>query len=103
MIRHLAENLTIGVVTNNPRTRTRSTLFGRMQVSGFPSIVGLIKRTQRVYERLLTVSDVVVMFHKYIIEGVGCWSNGMLIEDTNISWELQMSGWMIRYEPCVLS
>src|SRR5690606_31399141 len=39
----------VGAVTGNPRIRTRSTLVGRIQVGEFSSIIGLIKRTQRVY------------------------------------------------------
>ncbi len=103
MIRHLMENPTIGAVTGNPRIRTRSTLLGRMQVGEFSSIVGLIKRTQQVYGRLLTVSGVVVMFRKHAIEDVGYWSNDMLTEDIDISWKLQVGGWIIRYEPRALS
>ncbi|MDP1238509.1 glycosyltransferase family 2 protein, partial [Klebsiella pneumoniae] len=85
MIRHMLENPTIGAVTGNPRIRTRSTLLGRMQVGEFSSIVGLIKRTQQIYGRLLTVSGVVVMFRKHAIEDVGYWSNDMLTEDIDIS------------------
>ncbi|SFP13532.1 poly-beta-1,6-N-acetyl-D-glucosamine synthase [Ralstonia sp. NFACC01] len=103
MIRHLMENPTMGAVTGNPRIRTRSTLLGRMQVGEFSSIVGLIKRTQQIYGRLLTVSGVVVMFRKRAIEDVGYWSNDMLTEDIDISWKLQVGGWLIRYEPRALS
>lgn len=103
MIRHLMENPTIGAVTGNPRIRTRSTLLGRMQVGEFSSIVGLIKRTQQIYGRLLTVSGVVVMFRKHALEEVGYWSNDMLTEDIDISWKLQVGGWIIRYEPRALS
>ncbi|MBB6593607.1 poly-beta-1,6 N-acetyl-D-glucosamine synthase [Ralstonia solanacearum] len=103
MIRHLLENPIIGAVTGNPRIRTRSTLLGRMQVGEFSSIVGLIKRTQQVYGRLLTVSGVVVMFRKHALEEVGYWSNDMLTEDIDISWKLQVGGWLIRYEPRALS
>jgi len=39
----------VGAVTGNPRIRTRSTLIGQIQVGEFSSIIGLIKRTQRVY------------------------------------------------------
>ena len=65
--------------------------------------MGLIKRTQQVYGRLLTVSGVVVMFRKHAIEEVGYWSNDMLTEDIDISWKLQVGGWIIRYEPRALS
>src|SRR5690606_36715520 len=49
----------VGAVTGNPRVLTRSTPIGRGQVGEFSSIVGLIKRTQRVYGQVFTVSGVV--------------------------------------------
>ena len=52
----LIDNPRVGAVTGNPRIRTRSTLIGRIQVGEFSSIIGLIKRTQRVYGQVFTVS-----------------------------------------------
>ncbi len=49
MVVPLLENPRVGAVTGNPRIRTRSTLVGRVQVGEFSSIIGLIKRTQRIY------------------------------------------------------
>ena len=61
-------------MTGNPRIRTRSTLIGRIQVGEFSSIIGLIKRTQRVYGRLFTISGVVAAFRKQALTDVGYWS-----------------------------
>ena len=49
MIRHFLADEKIAAVTGNPRIRTRSTLLGRIQVGEFSSIVGMIKRAQRVF------------------------------------------------------
>ena len=54
----------VGAVTGNPRIRTRSTLIGRIQVGEFSSIIGLIKRTQRIYGRVFTVSGVIAAFRR---------------------------------------
>ncbi|MFW1707815.1 glycosyltransferase family 2 protein, partial [Acinetobacter baumannii] len=56
MVRHFLQNPTVAAVTGNPRIRTRSTLLGRLQVGEFSSIVGMIKRAQRTFGRLFTVS-----------------------------------------------
>lgn len=49
LVAPMIDNPRVGAVTGNPRIRTRSTLIGKVQVGEFSSIIGLIKRTQRVY------------------------------------------------------
>ncbi|MFN3630771.1 MAG: poly-beta-1,6-N-acetyl-D-glucosamine synthase, partial [Casimicrobiaceae bacterium] len=98
MVRHF-ESPRVGVVTGNPRIRTRTTLLGKIQVGEFSSIIGLIKRTQRVYGRVFTVSGVVAMFRRGALHDVGYWSPEMLTEDIDITWKLQLRHWEVRYEP----
>ena len=43
MVQSLELNRTYSAVTGNPRVRNRSTILGRLQVSEFSSIIGLIK------------------------------------------------------------
>ncbi len=99
MLRHLIASPRVGAVTGNPRLRTRSTLLGRIQVGEFSSIVGIIKRAQRTYGRLFTVSGVCVMFRKAALTDVGFWSRETLTEDIDISWKLQLAHWDVRFEP----
>src|SRR5690606_39123958 len=98
MVRHPR----VGAVTGNPRVRTRSTLIGRVQVGEFSSIVGLIKRTQRVYGQVFTVSGVIAAFRRQALDRVGYWSLDMVTEDIDISWKLQRDHWSIFYEPRAL-
>lgn len=93
------QNPRVGAVTGNPRVRNRSTLLGRLQVGEYSSIVGLIKRAQRTYGRIFTVSGVVACFRKAALHDVGYWSPEMLTEDIDISWKLQMRHWDVRFEP----
>ncbi|PRC90601.1 poly-beta-1,6-N-acetyl-D-glucosamine synthase [Solimicrobium silvestre] len=102
MLQHFEEGHRVGAVTGNPRIRTRSTLLGRLQVGEFSSIIGLIKRTQRIYGRIFTVSGVVAMFRRRALLQVGFWSPDMLTEDIDISWKLQTHHWDIRFEPHAL-
>lgn len=102
MIRHFLENPTVAAVTGNPRIRTRSTLLGRIQVGEFSSIVGMIKRAQRTFGRLFTVSGVITAFRKSAVHEVGYWSPNMLTEDIDITWKLHRAGWDVRFEPNAL-
>lgn len=102
MVAPLLDNPRVGAVTGNPRVRTRSTLVGRVQVGEFSSIIGLIKRTQRVYGQVFTISGVIASFRKRALAEVGFWSPDMVTEDIDISWKLQRQHWSIFFEPRAL-
>ena len=99
LVAPMLDNPRLGAVTGNPRIRTRSTLVGRVQVGEFSSIIGLIKRTQRVFGKVFTVSGVIVAFRRTALHRVGYWSPDMITEDIDISWKLQRDHWSIFYEP----
>lgn len=98
MVRHFIDNPKVGAVTGNPRIRNRSTLLGKIQVGEFSAIVGMIKRAQRTYGRIFTVSGVIAAFRKSALHEVGYWSPDMITEDIDISWKLQLNGWSIAFE-----
>jgi poly-beta-1,6-N-acetyl-D-glucosamine synthase len=102
MMMHLLSSARVGAVTGNPRIRNRSTLLGKLQVGEFSSIIGLIKRAQRVYGRIFTVSGVIAAFRKVALHDIGYWNTDMVTEDIDVSWRLQMRHWEIRYEPNAL-
>ncbi|WP_029770582.1 poly-beta-1,6-N-acetyl-D-glucosamine synthase [Pseudogulbenkiania sp. MAI-1] len=102
MVRHFVQDPEVAAVTGNPRIRNRSTLLGRVQVGEFSSIVGMIKRAQRSFGRLFTVSGVITAFRKSAVHQVGYWSADMLTEDIDITWKLQRDGWDVRFEPNAL-
>lgn len=98
----MVNNPRVGAVTGNPRIRTRSTLVGKIQVGEFSSIIGLIKRTQRVYGQMFTVSGVIAAFRRSALANVGYWSEDIITEDIDISWKLELNHWSIFYEPRAL-
>jgi biofilm PGA synthesis N-glycosyltransferase PgaC len=103
-ISHFLTGERVGAVTGNPRIRTRSTLLGRLQVGEFSSLVGLIKRAQRVfYRQLFTASGVITAFRRSALRDVNYWSQDMLTEDMDITWKLQLNGWDVRFEPRALA
>ncbi len=102
MVWHLTDGPRVGAVTGNPRIRNRSTLLGRLQVGEFSAIIGMIKRAQRTYGRLFTISGVIAGFRRSALHRIGYWSETMITEDIDISWRLQLDHWDIRYEPNAL-
>lgn len=102
IVRHFLDNPNVGAVTGNPRIRNRSTLLGKIQVGEFSAIVGMIKRAQRAYGHIFTISGVIAGFRKTALHDVGYWSPDMVTEDIDISWKLQLAGWSIRFEPNAL-
>ncbi len=100
--KHFIRYPKVAAVTGNPRIRNRTSLLGKIQVGEFSSIVGMIKRAQRSYGRLFTVSGVITGFRKSAIHNVGYWSPDMLTEDIDITWKLQRNGWDVRFEPRAL-
>ena len=103
LVRHFVESPAVAAVTGNPRIRNRSTLLGRVQVGEFSSLVGVIKRAQRFFGRIFTVSGVVTAFRKSAVHGVGYWSADALTEDIDITWKLHRAGWDVRFEPNALT
>ncbi len=102
MVRHFMDDPSVAAVTGNPRIRNRSTLLGRLQVGEFSSIVGLIKRAQKTFGALFTVSGVITAFRRSAVHDVGYWSADMLTEDIDITWKLQRAGWKVKFEPNAL-
>lgn len=102
MVKHFIRYPEVAAVTGNPRIRNRSTLLGKIQVGEFSSIVGMIKRAQRSFGRIFTVSGVITGFRKAAVHEVGYWSPDMLTEDIDVTWKLQRNGWDVRFEPRAL-
>ena len=102
MVKHFIRYPQVAAVTGNPRIRNRTSLLGKIQVGEFSSIVGMIKRAQRSFGRLFTVSGVITGFRKAAVHEVGYWSPDMLTEDIDITWKLQSNGWDVRFEPRAL-
>jgi biofilm PGA synthesis N-glycosyltransferase PgaC len=68
----------------------------------FASIVGLLRRAQRVWGRILTMSGVVGAFRRSALVEVGLYSPEMATEDIDMTWKLQKHYYDVRYEPRAL-
>lgn len=103
LVWHLITGARVAAVTGNPRVRNRNTVLGLLQAGEFSSIVGLIKRAQRTYGRVFTISGAVCAIRRTALHDVGFWSPTAITEDIDISWRLQVRHWDIRYEPRALA
>jgi len=99
---HFNSSPRVGAITGNPKVRNRTTVMAKIQVGEYSTIIGMIKRAQRILGKIYTVSGVIVAFRKKALMSIGFWSNNMVTEDIDVSWKLQLDHWDIRYEPRVL-
>lgn len=92
----------VGAVTGNPRVRNRGSLLGKLQLCEYASIISLIKRTQRILGKVMTVSGVCVAYRKRALMECGFWDRDMMTEDIAVTWKLEKNFWDVRYEPRAL-
>jgi len=99
---HLLNFPRVGAVTGNPRVWNRTTLLAKIQVGEYSNIIGLIKRTQRIVGKILTVSGVIAAYRKSALLDCGFFDADTVTEDIDITWKLQKKFWDVRYEPRAL-
>jgi len=98
MVPHFATARVAGV-TGNPRVRNTDTFLARLQAIEFSSIISLLRRSQRIWGRIVTVSGVVAAFRRSALFDVGGFSPEMPTEDIELTWKLQKKFYDVRYEP----
>lgn len=76
-------------VTGSPISVNRKNLIEKLQAAEFSSIIGLIKRSQRVLGKMLTVSGCVVAFRTEVLKEVGGFLTYTAAEDIDITWKIQ--------------
>lgn len=99
MMWHFLQLPRVGAVTGNPRILNRTTLLSKIQIGEYSSIIGLIKRTQRLLGKVLTVSGVIAAFRKSALMDCGLFDTDTVTEDIDMTWKMQQRFWDVRYEP----
>ena len=102
LLRHIVPHFDsprVAAVTGNPRVRNTSNFLARLQAVEFSSIISLLRRAQRVWGRIVTVSGVVAALRKRAVLDVGGFSPDMPTEDIELTWKLQKRHYDVRYEP----
>ena len=101
-LRHLVPHFRHGrvaAVAGNPQVTNTSSLLAKVQATEFASIVSVLRRAQRVWGRILTVSGAVCAFRKSAMVDVGLFDPDMATEDIALTWKLQRRFYDVRYEP----
>jgi len=96
------ESARVAGVTGNPRVHNRDTFLAQLQMVEFTSIISLLRRAQRIWGRIVTMSGVVGAFRVKALLDVGPYSPEMATEDIDMTWKLQRAAYDVRYEPRAL-
>src|SRR5918999_1831323 len=102
VLRHLVGHFRHGrvaAVAGNPQVSNTSSLLAKVQATEFASIVSVLRRAQRVWGRILTVSGAICAFRKAAIVDAGLFDPDMATEDIALTWKLQRRFYDVRYEP----
>src|SRR4051795_12328171 len=98
MVGHFASGR-VAAVAGNPQVSNTRTLLAKVQATEFASIVSVLRRAQRVWGRILTVSGAICAFRRGALVDVGLFDPDKVTEDIALSWKLQRRFYDIRYEP----
>src|SRR5206468_2685503 len=102
MAPHFVRGGKIAAVTGNPRVLNTRTVLARLQAIEFTSTVGVQRRGDAVWGRLMTVSGLCVLFDRRVVQGLHGFAPNMATEDIDLSWRLQLAGYDVVYEPNAL-
>lgn len=89
----------VAAVAGNPQVANSRSLLAKVQATEFASIVSVLRRAQRVWGRILTVSGAICAFRKSAMVDVGLFDPEMATEDIALTWKLQRQFYDVRYEP----
>lgn len=98
LVHHFVTSPRVGAVTGNPRIRNRTSLLAKIQTAEYGSVIGLIKRTQAIIGKIMTVSGAIVAWRRSALVDSGLWSNEMITDDIAMTWKIEKSFWNVRYE-----
>jgi poly-beta-1,6-N-acetyl-D-glucosamine synthase len=102
VLRHLVPHFRSGrvaAVAGNPQVTNTRSLLAKVQATEFASIVSVLRRAQRVWGRILTVSGAICAFRKSAMVDVDLFDPDKVTEDIALTWKLQRRFYDVRYEP----
>ncbi|MFZ9668923.1 MAG: glycosyltransferase [Solirubrobacterales bacterium] len=99
MAAHFVRLPRVGAVTGNPRPINRVNTLTELQVVEYASNVSLMRRSQVVWGRILTMSGVISAFRRSVVAAVGPFDPSMATEDIELTWRIQRRFFDGRYEP----
>lgn len=98
LVKHF-QNARVAAVAGHPRVKNVDNFLCRMQFLEYVSVIGMIRRSQRVWGRIMAFSGVVFAVRRTAFFDVGGFSPASATEDTDLTWKLQRRFWDVFYEP----
>lgn len=92
----------IGAVTGNPRVLNTRNVLSRLQAIEFSATVGIQRRGDAVWGRLMTVSGLCALVRRDLVVGLGGFAPEMATEDIELTWRMQLQGYEAIYEATAL-
>jgi biofilm PGA synthesis N-glycosyltransferase PgaC len=88
----------VAAVAGNPRIKNTDNFLCRMQALEYTTIISTIRRSQRVWGRIMTFSGVLFALRKSAFYDVGGFDINARTEDIALTWRLQRRYWDIFFE-----
>lgn len=101
ILRQLVPHFTkprVAAVAGNPRVLNTINFLTRMQLIEYSSIISMIRRSQRIWGRIMAFSGVVFAVRKSALFDVGGFSPSAATEDIDLTWKLQKKFYDVLYE-----
>jgi biofilm PGA synthesis N-glycosyltransferase PgaC len=102
MVPRFLRSPAVAAVTGNPRVLNTRTLLTRLQAVEFASTVGIQRRGNAIWGRLMTFSGLCTLLDRRAVVAVGGFAPDMATEDIDLTWRLQLAGFEVVYEPKAL-
>lgn len=98
MIPHFT-NARLAAVAGNPRVKNAENFLCRLQALEYSTIIGMIRRSQRVWGRIMTFSGAIFCVRKNCVFRVGMFDTRAPTEDIDLTWKLQKNFFDVFFEP----
>ena len=92
----------VAAVTGNPRVLNTRSVLSRIQAIEFSATVGIQRRGDSVWGRLMTFSGLCTLIDRNALLALDGFAPQMATEDIDLTWRLQLAGRQVVYEPAAL-
>lgn len=102
MVTRMDAGPAVAAVTGNPRVVNTRTSLARVQAIEFSATVGVQRRGDSIWGRLMTFSGLCTLLDRQAVLDLGGFAPDMATEDIDMTWRLQLAGREVLYEPAAL-
>lgn len=88
----------VGAVAGNPVVKNPQNFLTCMQLIEYVAIIGMIRRTHRIWGRIMAMSGVIFAIRRSAFFDVNGFTPSAATEDMDITWKLQRKFWDVLFE-----